>query len=253
MFLNSFIAWIGGKKLLREEIVKRFPEKMGRYIEVCGGAAWVLFHKERHAALEVYNDANGDLVNLFRCAKYHNGELHRELGFILNSRELFEDFRAQSNIQGLTDIQKAARFSFMLKVSYGANGRSYGCVKKDVVAMTNYLLHVQKRLSSVVIEHKNYDDVIKVYDRQDALFYIDPPYYGAERYYTEGFKKEDHTRLRDILHGIKGMFLLFYNDCPEIREMYKEFSIEGISRNHNMVSRYPGEEHRYSELLIRNY
>lgn len=73
--MNSFIGWIGGKKLLRSEIIKRFPENIGRYVEVCGGAAWVLFGKERHAELEVYNDANGDLVNLFRCIKYHCMEL----------------------------------------------------------------------------------------------------------------------------------------------------------------------------------
>ena len=42
--MNSFIAWIGGKKLLRKEIVKRFPEEgFTRYVEVFGGAGWVLF------------------------------------------------------------------------------------------------------------------------------------------------------------------------------------------------------------------
>ena len=45
--MNSFIAWIGGKKLLRKEIVKRFPEEgFTRYVEVFGGAGWVLFEKE---------------------------------------------------------------------------------------------------------------------------------------------------------------------------------------------------------------
>ncbi|WP_349239051.1 hypothetical protein [Petroclostridium sp. X23] len=38
--MNSFIGWIGGKNYLKKEIVKRFPEKFGRYIEVFGGAAW---------------------------------------------------------------------------------------------------------------------------------------------------------------------------------------------------------------------
>ena len=63
--MNSFISWIGGKKLLRNEIVKRFPETFGRYVEVFGGAGWVLFFKDKHAEMEVYNDADGDLVNLF--------------------------------------------------------------------------------------------------------------------------------------------------------------------------------------------
>ena len=70
--MNSFIGWIGGKRLLRKEILGRFPEDIGRYIEVFGGAGWVLFAKEKQAGqLEVYNDRDGNLVNLYRCIKYH--------------------------------------------------------------------------------------------------------------------------------------------------------------------------------------
>ena len=64
--MDSFMGWIGGKRILRKAILKRFPtDKVERYIEVFGGAAWVLFAKEKQAGqLEVYNDINGDLVNL---------------------------------------------------------------------------------------------------------------------------------------------------------------------------------------------
>src|SRR6266540_2903456 len=108
--MNSFIGWIGGKNFLKKEIVKRFPDKFGRYIEVFGGAAWVLFYKDKHADIEIYNDYNSDLVNLFKCVKYHCEELQRELAFMLNSRVLFNDFKAQYNVGGMTDIQKSARF-----------------------------------------------------------------------------------------------------------------------------------------------
>ena len=63
--MKSFIGWIGGKSALRNAIIEQFPEKFNRYIEVFGGAGWVLFAKDRHTQLEVYNDKNGDLVNLF--------------------------------------------------------------------------------------------------------------------------------------------------------------------------------------------
>ncbi|MFQ9653619.1 MAG: DNA adenine methylase [Enterocloster sp.] len=53
---------------------------MGRYIEVFGGAGWVLFAKEKQAGqLEVYNDRDGNLVNLYRCIKYHCSALQEEL------------------------------------------------------------------------------------------------------------------------------------------------------------------------------
>ena len=251
--MNSFMGWIGGKKLLRKEIVERFPAEMRRYIEVFGGAGWVLFHKEKHAEMEVYNDANGDLVNLYRCIKFHCQELQRELSFMLNSRELFEDFKAQYNVRGMTDIQRAARFFMLVKTSYGSQGRNYGCVKKDVTAVTEYLTNIQQRLSRVVIENRDFESLIKVYDRQDALLYLDPPYYGTEKYYSVQFPESDHERLGKVLHGMKGKFILSYNDCEYVRDLYKDCRIEEVSRNNNLVGRYEGGEREYKELLIMNY
>lgn len=251
--MNSFTGWIGGKKLLRLEIVQRFPEKIGRYIEVCGGAGWVMFHREKHADMEIYNDVNSNLVNLFRCVKYHCPELQRELSFMLNSREMFEDFKAQFLMKGLTDIQRASRFFMLLKTSYGSNGRSYGCIKKNISVVVEYLKDIEKRLSKVIIENKDFEDLIRVYDKPDALFYVDPPYYGTEGYYQGEFTPADHVRLNETLKSIKGKFLLSYNDCDFTRGLYKDFIIEEVSRQHNLKSRYADMDHKYNELLIRNY
>jgi len=250
--MNSFISWIGGKNYLKKAIAERIPEKIDRYIEVFGGAAWVLFYQDKYANMEVYNDYNSDLTNLFRCVKYHGPELQRELMWVLNSREVFEDYRAQVRLPGLTDIQRAARFFLLLRLSYGSNGRSYGCVKKDVLGMVDYLGRVQQRLSAVIIENKDFEDCIRVYDRPGTLFYLDPPYYGSERYYKVNFPKEDHDRLFRCLKDIQGRFLLSYNANEYIREIYKGFEIEEISRVHNMLARY-NNGNRYQELLISNY
>ncbi len=251
--MNSFIGWIGGKKLLRKEIVKRFPDKFDRYIEVFGGAAWVLFHSDKHAEMEVYNDYNSDLVNLYRCIKYHCQELQRELSFMLNSRELFEDFKAQYNIRGMTDIQRAARFFMIIKTSYGCNVSSYGCIKRDTSTSVEYLNRIQERLSRVVVENKDFESLIKVYDKPSALFYLDPPYYGTEKYYQAQFAQEDHERLCRVVKNLKGKFILSYNDCGFVRELYKDFIIEGVERNHNLTSRYSDGDRRYGEVIIRNY
>lgn len=251
--MNSFIGWIGGKKLLRKEIVSRFPNKFDRYIEVFGGAGWVLFHGEKHADMEVYNDYNSDLVNLYRCIKYHCEELQRELSCMLNSRELFEDFKAQYNTRGMTDIQRAARFFMLIKSSYGCDTRSYGCVKRNISVTVQYLSAIQERLSRVVIENKDFESLIKVYDRPGALFYFDPPYYGTEKYYEAQFSGDDHERLYSALKNIKGKFILSYNDCEYVWSRYENFHIEAIDRNNNLTSRYSDVDKRYGELIIRNY
>lgn len=130
--MKSFIPWIGGKSLLAKKITAEFPQDFGRYIEVFGGGASVLFSADKHAKFEVYNDANGDLVNLFRCIKYHREELQKEIRFYLNSREMFADIRKRLDCPGFTDIQRAAMFYVLIKTSFGADADSYGCsVKKN--------------------------------------------------------------------------------------------------------------------------
>ena len=88
--MNSIISWIGGKQALRELIYQRFPLSYGRYIEVFGGGGWVLFGKPPDG-MEVYNDYNSDLTNLFRCVRDRPLALIQELGFFpLNGREEFD-------------------------------------------------------------------------------------------------------------------------------------------------------------------
>lgn len=246
---NSPIPRVGGKRLLRKTICDSFPpaKKYDRYIEVFGGAAWVLLYKDKHAQLEVYNDADGNLVNLMRCIKYHSGELQREIDGIYNSREMFFDAIEQLNCRGFTDIQRAARYFIKIRLSFGSVGQQFGCNTKPLQKSADYLSTVSERLKSVVIEHKNYDNLIKVYDRPTAFFYLDPPYYGTEDMYDVIFTKEDHLKLKQHLSNIKGLFLLSYNDNPFIRELYKDFNIEAVERNNNM------SKGNYQELLIRNY
>lgn len=251
--MNSFISWVGGKKALRSKILEQFPEKeeYNRYIEVFGGAGWVLFSSERHAKMEIYNDANGNLVNLFRCVKYHPEALQKELEFSLMSREQFFSMKEQIECKGLTDIQRAARFFILIKESFGVDLRSFGVRNKNMENAVEYILAVSKRLSMVVIENLDFEHLIKTYDRKDALFYVDPPYYESEDYYSEKFIAEDHVRLKQSLDKIRGKFLLSYNDCEYIRMLYKDYKIIEVDRTHSMLLQ--NNKPRYKELLIRNY
>lgn len=252
--MNSFIGWIGGKSLLRKEIVSQFPqEKIERYIEVFGGAAWVLFYREKHANQEIYNDYNSELVNLFKCVKYHRAELQRELRYFLNSREMFQDFLHQYKVQGMTDIQRAARYFMVIKTSYGSDTRSFGCVKKNIDNATKYLDAIEKRLQNVVIENKDFEGIIKTYDKSNSLFYFDPPYYGTEKYYSVDFASKDHIRLKECISKIKSKFILSYNNCQEIKELYKDYNIIELQRNNSLNSRYADKEQEYKELIIKNY
>ena len=250
--MNSFISWIGGKKLLRKKILEQFPdqESYDRYIEVFGGAGWLLFSKDKHAPMEVFNDVNGELINLYRIVKHHPEALQKELEWLLMSREQFFD-ELNRNTRGMTDIQRAARFFCMIKESFGSDCKSFGIRNRDMKKAVDYLREVSGRLNRVVIENHDFEQLIKTYDRPGALFYLDPPYYEAEKYYPDRFNPEDHERLQKCLRDLKGKFILSYNDCPQIRELYKGFAIIEVERLDNLVNKI--ESRKYKELIIKNF
>ena len=251
--MNSFISWIGGKRLLRNKIIEQFPGtgEYDRYIEVFGGAGWILFAKEKHAELEVFNDINGKLINLYRCVKYHCEALQKELDWLFVSREQFFDCREQIQVRGLTDIQRAARYFILIKNSFGTDLRSFGVRGKNLDNSIEYLKQIKDRLKSTVIENKDFEGLIKTYDREKALFYLDPPYYQAEKYYDNVFSEEDHIRLKNCLAAIKGKFILSYNDCDYIRQLYSGYNIIEADRQHSLVTKTASE--RYKELIIKNF
>ena len=213
-------------------------------------------------------------------------ELIRELGFLpLNSREEFnawkkfferEEFNDQSVRQELEaldelwgeqaaelqalylhsvqddPLRKAAMYFKLIRYSYASAGRSFGCQPFSISSVFPLIQDVAKRLEHVVIENQDFEVLIRHYDRPDAFFYCDPPYFDSEYVYDAPFSWEDHQRLNRVLRQAQGKWLLSYNDCEEIRELYRGYALFDFQRVHTMVQRFDaGRE--FHELLIGNY
>lgn len=253
--MNSFMSWVGGKKALREAIVARLCCSCDRYVEVFGGGAWVLFHK-LPGKFEVYNDFNPNLANLYRCVRDHPEELCEELRYTLNARVDFDHIREVLRTKTvIPDIRRAAYFYQIIRESYASGLDSFGAQPHNMWRNFPLITEASKRLQSVVIENKDFEKLIQQYDRPNTIFYLDPPYYETEDYYEDvGFGKADHERLCNALMQIKGKFLLSYNDCPQIRQLYSRegIMIESTTRLSNIAQRYDAGK-QYPELLISNY
>lgn len=285
--MNSLISWIGGKKALREMIYQRFPAKYGRYIEVFGGGGWVLFGKAPERNMEVYNDFNHNLTNMFQVVRDQPLAFIKELGYLpengryifklykeIVSKEKIEDKYLEEEMQRVDeyftelqatelkelmqadhekeDVKRAVTFFKLIRYSYASGCRTFGARPYDVRKAFAQVWKVSERLANTIIENKDFEALIYQYDRPDAFFYCDPPYFETEGHYEVAFPKEDHERLRNTLANIQGKFLLSYNDCPYIRELYKDFYIEGTERQNNMAMRYDGSS-QFPEVLISNY
>ena len=287
--MNSFIAWVGGKKALRKLIYTMFPVQFDRYIEVFGGGGWVLFGKPPNLKrkLEVYNDYNSNLANLFYCVKNRTCAFLLELGFLpINSRDEFSMIRtflekqepdttflqeeltlAEQNLSPpdyeeiraillenaqMTDVKRAAAFFKLIRYSYGSGCTSFGFQPFDVRKCFDAIWQASHRLSETVIENKDFEALIRQYDRDNAFFYCDPPYYETEGHYEVVFRKEDHMRLRDTLKACRGKWMVSYNDCDFIRELYDGYYITAVTRLNNLAQRYEGGC-EFPEVIITNY
>lgn len=89
--MKSFIPWVGGKSKLLWLIRKLSPSRYSRFIDVFGGSGTVTLSRPiQPGCMEVYNDFNSDLTNLFCCVKNRTMALLQELGFLpLNTRDDF--------------------------------------------------------------------------------------------------------------------------------------------------------------------
>lgn len=256
--MRSFIGWIGGKSHLKNQIISLIPGDCDRYIEVCGGAGWVLFGKNKiKGQMEVFNDIDGDLINLYRQIKYNCSALQNEIDW-LQSRKLFNTYRYEiENGIELSDLQRAARYLYLIRCSFGSNRNSFATATKRICNIIDALPAYKERLKEVIIENRDFENLIKTYDRPSALFYIDPPYVESEGYYNKkyvSFNKDDHLRLNSVLKGIKGRFILSYNDCDFIRDLYKDYNIKCVSRQ-NLLPATPEKPCRiqrsyHNQLLI---
>lgn len=255
--MNSFLRYLGGKSILSKQIIPLIPADHTTYCEVFAGAAWLFFKKEP-SKVEIINDINNDLVTLYRVVKNHLEEFAKWFKWMLIGREEYQRLKGE-NPESLTDIQKAARFYYLLRCGYGGK-LSFNYVTSttrkapiNLMRLEEELSAAHLRLNRVYIERLPYDKCIERFDRPETFFYIDPPYWDCETDYGKDiFSKDDFLCLRDILLKVKGKFIMSINDVPQIREMYKAFNIQEVQTRYS-VGVPKGEAKKVTELLIMNY
>jgi DNA adenine methylase len=250
--LKPPIARMGGKSRLRKQLIGMFPEEFICYVEPFFGAGWVFFGKEP-SQVEVINDIDGELVNMFRMIKYHSKEVERLLQYEISSRDTFNEYK-NIDVENMTEIQRAVRFIYVISQSFASKGTvyGYGTTKSPAPQIFNTNLNELKaRLRNTYVENLNYESIIKKYDREHTLFFCDPPYLETDGYKYK-FELEDHIKLSDMLKSIKGKFILTINDHPKIRELYNGFNIIEAEVMYS-VSRQTKGRKNFKELIITNY
>ncbi len=254
--LKAPFGWVGGKSKLAKDIIGLIPEHK-TYIEVFSGAASVLYQKEA-SKLEILNDINNELINLHLAIRNHPQTLSVYLNQLLISKELFNQIR-DKKIKPRNKIEAAAFYLYLIDFSFGAKKTNFAMSAKTGKKPKNIYKSYQvfsNRLKGVSIENKSFQELIPLYDKPDSFFYLDPPYVKTEKYYQNigEFGIKEHKQLSSILYNIKGKFLLSYNDCEEVRELYKNFNIQNTKEiRYTLGSNVHKKDKKVQEIFITNY
>jgi DNA adenine methylase len=250
---NPVIPWVGGKRKLARQILPLFPAHTCYVEPFCGGAA--LFFMKGRAEVEVLNDLDGDIINLYRVIQHHLEEFIRQFKWALTSRQIFEWLK-DTPVATLTDIQRAARFYYLQKLSFGARaqGRTFGTSavsppRLNIIRMEESLSEAWLRLQRVTIEHLDWKACISRYDRPGTLFYLDPPYWKTQGYGVP-FGIEEYHVMAELALRTQGKVIISINDHPEMRTVFKGLEVRPAQTTYTVGS---NNGHRASELIISNF
>lgn len=226
--------YIGGKRNLAKRLIARIEAVPHRtYAEPFIGMGGVFLRRRLRPKAEVINDASKDVATLFRILQRHYPQFLETLKFSITTRAEFERL-SKVDPDTLTDLERAARFLYLQRTAFSGKvaGRTFGVSRGrggrfNLTDIEPMLADLHERLAGVVVECLDWSAFIDRYDREDALFYVDPPYDGVEDYYDKTlFGPDDQTRLAARLRSVKGRFILSLNDTPNVRALYAGCRIE---------------------------
>lgn len=223
----------------------------------------------------VYNDIDGDLINLFQVMA--NDELRPQLlrrcRWLPPSRQIFDEDHKRYLAGGLsfrliTDpVDRARAIFYRSCFAFGGKIRSGGFQvsvhqRKDVkeVAAWARRLRMFAKVGAfwrgTVIEHVDYQRLIAAYGpMRGVVFFFDPPYFDTQRYYSAKFTRADHVYLAQQLRETPAPAVGTLYDHPKVRELYPSsvwdyHEIEATKNSQNLRRSGRTSKQKVIELIL---
>lgn len=277
------ISYIGGKAIIGKWIVPQIPTNIETYVEPFSGMFWVFFNmdltKYPNLKTVVYNDFNLLNYNLFQWVKVPE-RFHEELSKYpcqqLNEsvtphlyKQMFEEYQQEIYDPNLiitpgNSLEIACKYVYVLtQVFSGSKPETAKYMDYKGKYKCKYITFMDKLKNPKFIEHFNritfvenmdFGDVIRKYDSPTTYFYIDPPYWKTENYYSNhDFSREDHERLCNQLKYIMGDFSLSYYDFPLLSEWLPKDDYQWNEKEFSKSASTKGTKNKGTEILINNF
>ena len=278
------LSYIGGKSRIGKWIVPYYPKDMETYVEPFGGMFWCYYNMDldEYPNLKniVYNDFNPLNYNLFMCVQ-NPTELLKSVESIpcqqrgaentpTEYKDLFKEFQSEIFADDFEinypDYDVAAKYAYILtQVFSGSKPESSNYIDLKGKYKSKYLTFRDKlknekwidKFSKInFVENMDFEELINKYDGDKTYFYLDPPYWKTENYYSNhDFDRNDHERLAKILNNIKGKFSLSYYDFELLNGWFPKNDYLWEQKDFvKAASAKKGKtQNKGTELLILNY
>lgn len=235
---RPIVRYHGGKWILAPWLLTFFPPHR-TYVEAFGGGGSVLMRKPRCHG-EVYNDLDGEIVNVFRVLRdpVTSEQLRRAVELTPYARAEY-DVAWRPDADPVEQARRTIARAFMGFGSASTSGRYTGfrasAKQSNTTPATDWRHYAgevpgfTERLRGVVIEHRDAIEVLRHHDAPGTLFYIDPPYVAATRDggrdYRHEYTDADHRALAAVLHTLAGMVILSGYACELYdRELFADWT-----------------------------
>jgi DNA adenine methylase len=267
--MNSVVRYFGGKgNGLKEIIYGHFPEKSSyhSYIEVFGGGASLLFHKEPFG-IEMYNDLEQNVYSLFKVLSDRSlfPKFKEMCDLSLYSRQLRDEYKQDLKREDIDIVERAYKYFYVNRSSINSIGGfsvSTECIRRnmsksvsDFLSTIDGLRELHNRLSRVIIENMDGIELIKKYDRMGTFMYLDPPYHhitrGITRYKVDMSNEQQKELISTLIDLKHTKILLSGYDCKEYERLTKngwkklKFDVKTQDGNRNPKTK--------TEVLWKNY
>ncbi|ADX03014.1 DNA adenine methylase [Acinetobacter baumannii] len=255
MKTKPIVPWMGGKRRLVSQLIEKMPEHQC-YVELFAGGAALFFMRDQPSRVEVINDLNGELVNLYRVVQHHLEEFVRQFKWALVSRQMFEWLKSAS-VDLMTDIQRAARFYYLQHTAFGAkvSGQNFGTATTarpvNLLRIEEQLSEAHLRLSGVTVEHLSWDACLLKYDRPHSFMYADPPYWKLAGYGVD-FELDQYQKMAELMKTCKSKVMLSINDHEDMRAVFDGLNIAMTKIKYSVGNSGTGRDQK-QELIITNY
>lgn len=209
----------GGKTMLLDKLIRLMDYSKEVYVELFGGSAILLLNKPKHN-IEIYNDINEDIFNLWWVFKNCYEEFVKGIKEVIIHESLFNYY-----LENIPEdrIERAIRTYYLIQLSYNSMGKAFAFKinEKPILERECFEL-LFGRIREVEFINRDFREVLNtLQDNNSVMIYADPPYWEVgKRFYKCYFSKKDHYDLAEMLNSQKGAVMVSYNMFDEIYELY---------------------------------